>query len=336
MFQKIRKNKFFRKALVFASVFLILATSLVLPVLAQAPSVSNVDSNQIGPVDFYFSSPTDVGSSNTMVFGFISDYNTGYYIPLFFEGFFNVYGFSISDSPSTIFNALYDDNLNNAGNYTYPCYNSYDDSTTSRSVFEAFANAGYYDIDSFSSMWNSYFSWEIAQDNHVDSLFRQIATLNNQIAAKDEEIVFKQEQIESANRQYRILSNQYDDLTNSYNTLQSSNNTLQSNYSTLQGDYNSLNDNYNTLQNDYNSLQLGFDNLYEEYLIARSTGYTEALNDYKAFEKGLFAIFNAPFTFVSNITGFEVFGISLVEVVVFILIICLAFVLLKFIGGSIL
>lgn len=65
-------------------------------------------------------------------------------------------------------------------------------------------------------------------------------------------------------------------------------------------------------------------------------GYATALNDYKAFEKGIFAIFNAPFTFVSNIASFEIFGISLIEVVVFILIICLAFVLLKFIGGSIL
>lgn len=331
MLQKIRKNKFFRKTLVFASVFLILATSLVFPVLAQAPSVSNVDSNRIGSVEFYFSSPPDVGSSNTLVFGFISNHNTGGYIPLFFEGFFNVYGFSISDSPSTIFNAIYNDYVNNGGNYTYPCYNIFDDSTTSRSVFDSFASAGYYDIDSFSSMWNNYFDWEIAEYNQVNSLTQQNTTLNNQITAKDEEIAFKQQQIDSANRQYQILSNQYNDLTNSYNTLQSNYDTLQTNNYALQSNYDTLQSNYNTLNNDYNSLQglynnleaenedllMAWSELYDKYLVAESEGYTRALNDYNAFKKGLFDIFNAPFVFVQNLTGFEIFGITIFDIFAF-------------------
>lgn len=77
---------------------------------------------------------------------------------------------------------------------------------------------------------------------------------------------------------------------------------------------------------------------WEEQLIpvndAFDRGYTQALNDYKAFEKGLFAIFNAPFVFVQNIVGFEIFGITLTEVLVFILILCIGYIILRFIGGA--
>lgn len=77
---------------------------------------------------------------------------------------------------------------------------------------------------------------------------------------------------------------------------------------------------------------------WEEQLLptqeAFDRGYTQALNDYNAFEKGLFAIFNAPFVFVQNIVGFEIFGITLTEVLVFILILCIGYIILRFIGGA--
>lgn len=66
-----------------------------------------------------------------------------------------------------------------------------------------------------------------------------------------------------------------------------------------------------------------------------SKGYTQALEDYNAFESGLYTIFNAPFTFVRNIVGFEVFGITLADILCGVLLLCLGFVLLKFIGGAI-
>lgn len=61
------------------------------------------------------------------------------------------------------------------------------------------------------------------------------------------------------------------------------------------------------------------DRLESSYNFAYSEGYTQALNDYDAFGEGLFAIFNAPFEFVRNITGFEVFNINLFEILCFFL-----------------
>lgn len=298
MFQKIRKNKFFRKTLVFASVFLILVTSLVLPVLAQAPDYIVGNSNNVGSVDFYYSSPPST-DNNTILFGFIPDYNNNVYKPLFFEGFFNVYNFSINDSPETIRNTLYNDYNENysTGDFTYYCY--YYNADIKISAFEVFMNNGYYPVEEFSNMWNNYFAWEITKNNEVNSL----------------------------NSEYSSLEETYKNLNTSYNTLQSDYNLLQSNYTTLRAEY-------DVLYSDYEILEQYWSDLYDKYLGAKSEGYTQALNDYEAFEKGLFSIFNAPFVFVQNIVGFEIFGVSLTEVLVFILILCIGYVLLRFIGGA--
>ena len=65
-------------------------------------------------------------------------------------------------------------------------------------------------------------------------------------------------------------------------------------------------------------------------------GYSQAIEDYDLFENGLLSIFNAPFVFVQNIVGFEMFGISLADVVVFILLIGLSVLVVKILGGLIL
>ena len=73
--------------------------------------------------------------------------------------------------------------------------------------------------------------------------------------------------------------------------------------------------------------------VYEYGRTAFDTGYSQALKDEKAFQKGMFTVFNAPFVFIQNIVGFEAFGISVADVIVFIIIVCVGFVLIKFLGG---
>ena len=62
-------------------------------------------------------------------------------------------------------------------------------------------------------------------------------------------------------------------------------------------------------------------------------GYTQAVQDFDMFESGLFSIFQAPFVFAQNIIGFEIFGISIIDVLVFVLIVGLCFVIIKHLGG---
>ena len=82
--------------------------------------------------------------------------------------------------------------------------------------------------------------------------------------------------------------------------------------------------------------QLGYWNYYKSYYdVSYEIGYTHALQNTNAFESALYTIFNAPFVFVKNIIGFEIFGITLVDVLCGALLLCLGFVLLKFIGGAI-
>lgn len=224
------------------------------------------------------------------------------------EGFFDVYGFSINDSPSYIYNTILDDydehTYSDEKDYTYKIYSNY--SSFYESPIDVFSLAYIFSEIDFVNAWNVQFAWQIEKNNQVNTLTQQNTSLNNQLVSKDEEIAFKQQQIEAANRNYLILSNQFDDLNSAYNTL----------------------------SDDYDSLELEWGKLYERYLVAESEGYTRALNDYNAFENGLFSIFNAPFVFVQNIVGFEIFGITLIEILMFFLIIGVAFLLIKFIGGA--
>jgi hypothetical protein len=89
---------------------------------------------------------------------------------------------------------------------------------------------------------------------------------------------------------------------------------------------------YNQIQNNQGGYDSGYNIGYSEGI---TVGYTNALNDFDMFERGLFDIFNAPFIFVRNIVGFEIFGITISDVIIGVLLLCLGFVLIKFIGGAI-
>lgn len=69
-------------------------------------------------------------------------------------------------------------------------------------------------------------------------------------------------------------------------------------------------------------LQVGYGNGYND-------GYNDAISDSDAYLEGLFAVFDAPFVFLENLSSFSIFGITIIDVVTFLLIICFALFIYK-------
>lgn len=73
-----------------------------------------------------------------------------------------------------------------------------------------------------------------------------------------------------------------------------------------------------------NGLQTGYNNGYND-------GYNDAISDSDAYLEGLFAVFDAPFVFLENLSSFSIFGITIIDVVTFLLIVCFALFIYKII-----
>lgn len=114
------------------------------------------------------------------------------------------------------------------------------------------------------------------------------------------------------------------DLVDAYNEFATINSFLGVSYDFL---YNFFELNYNN-QFLYweNEIQNSYSNGYNEgqtvgYNDGLTVGYTNALNDSDTFIQAIFKIFEAPFVFVQNITGFELFGIRVFDIFSFFIII---------------
>lgn len=297
-----RKNKFTKKALAFASAFIILCSVLIVPCLAQAPDITTNSNSNLTYVNVFIYENND----DVLCFLHVRISNDTYYVYsidcVFTEYYYNeYYGYvTIDDLLTYYFNITVNSYLlpNNGG-----------------------PAKSYLDYEIVDCL-NEYSNLMISPNGQPINPFNDTIVKNAMSNAIQNQFTYWENEIESA--ESNGYNNGYDvGSTDGYNEGYNSGFEL--------GRLNGYNEGLSEGES------IGYDNGYrvgrsDGYNSGLTQGYTNAINDKDLIADAFFEIFNAPFVFVQQIVPFEIFGINLFHIFAFFLIIALAIFMFKILG----
>lgn len=297
------KNKFTKKALAFASAFIILCSILIIPCFAQAPDVEySSNTNYSTLVSYTYDSDGLIYITMSM-YDDSDDFTIAKPLTFVFtEHFYNTY---YNGDVEIDFESVDIMDFRHSFYYTTTNYLTNVDGWFDYNDDNNF-------IDALGIVLDYHFGYNPWTFSQIRSEF--VSSYNNQF-------LYWENEIEAAE------SNGYDDgLSVGYDEGYFNGYEL----GRLNGYQDGLSEG-ESLGYDL-GYNLGFGKGKEA---GKTEGYTNAINDYDYFARGIFTIFSAPFEFVRQLTFFDVFGIAIFPIFAFIILILLGFLIIKFVKGGI-